>query len=373
MTRKLRGAVGSSGEVEASAEEVLRKGNAVDAVVAGAFAACAVSPGVLLGPVQILVGGGGSGLRAVDGRVRQPGIGAPRPRGFRDEEEVPDASRVGVPWLPAALAVAVATAGTSTLAQVLAPALALAKGSARFDLLARLASRGPRMLEERPLATELLHAAGRPSGGLLTPEDLSSPRPVILAASRSPIVHGSRGRARHAPGSSGRATREGVRARAARDPGDAAEESRFAIELPWSNQRDGVPSPPASPVAVAGARACLAVDRNGGFAVACWDEGFDGIMLPDLEIRAPFFAEPVRRGQTRVKPGDPRAAAAPLAMVGTTAGPEVAFAACGAGDAYDVLAEAIHAYTESGMLEAQGDARLVAIARAGDGAVSALR
>ena len=61
MTRRLqRAAVASSGEVEAAAEELLRKGNALDAVVAGVFAACALSPGVLLGPVQILIGGGGS-------------------------------------------------------------------------------------------------------------------------------------------------------------------------------------------------------------------------------------------------------------------------------------------------------------------------
>src|SRR5689334_4758300 len=110
MTRRLsRAAVASSPEVEAAAEELLRKGNAVDAVIAAVYAACASSPSVLLGPVQILVGGGGAGLRAMDGRVRQPGIGAPRPRGFREDEELPDAARVGVPWLPATLSVALAT------------------------------------------------------------------------------------------------------------------------------------------------------------------------------------------------------------------------------------------------------------------------
>ena len=42
--RKARAAVGSAPEIEAAADELLGKGNAVDAVVAGVFAACAISP-----------------------------------------------------------------------------------------------------------------------------------------------------------------------------------------------------------------------------------------------------------------------------------------------------------------------------------------
>src|SRR5687768_11026845 len=180
--RKARAAVASGPEIEAAAEDLLGKGNAVDAVVAGVFAACAASPGVLLGPVQILVGGAGAGLLAIDGRVRQPGMGAPRPRGFVSDEEIPEAARVGAPWLPAALSVAIATAGSATFAQVLAPAIAAAKGSPRKDILSRIASRGPRAIEERPLGQELVALAGRPSGGLLTSDDLSSPRPTVQKA-----------------------------------------------------------------------------------------------------------------------------------------------------------------------------------------------
>ncbi|MBS2020535.1 MAG: hypothetical protein JST00_47205 [Deltaproteobacteria bacterium] len=323
--KKARAAVASSPEVESAAEEVLAKGNAVDAAVAGVFAACAATPGVLLGPVQILLGGGGSGLRAFDGRVRQPGIGAPRPRGFQKGEEVPDAARVGVPWLAATCSAALATAGTATFKQVIGPALALAKGSPRADVLAKIAARGPRAMEERPLSSELLAIAGRPSAGLLTSDDLASPRPDVVTATRT--KHGN----------------------------------RFVVELPWARLEDGIPSAPARAVSVGTTRAVIAVDRHGSFAVACWDEGIDGLPLDEVGLRVPLFAEPVLRGETRIRPGDARPAAAPIAFVANEAGPEVAFAAFGAGDAYDVLRGAITSLLDEERIEAHGEASLVAI------------
>jgi hypothetical protein len=360
MTRRLqRAAVASSPEVEAAAEELLRKGNAVDGVIAGVFAACAMSPGVLLGPVQILVGGGGSGLRAFDGRIRQPGIGAPRPRGFREDEEVPDAARVGVPWLPATLSVAVATAGTATFAQVMAPALALAKGSPRQEVLLKIAQRGPRAIEERPLSGELLALAGRTSGGLLTSDDLSSQRPEVHPASRHVLRALGDGPASRS-GSRGRSSKKGGPSSAEAVQGDVPL-ARFVIALPWANDDGGTPVPPAGKVEIATTRAVATVDRNGSFAIACWDEGVEGLAIGELGLRAPYFAEPVLRGETRVRPGDARAAAAPIGLVGTEAGPEFAFAAFGAFDAYDVLRGAIRSVIEHDRIEAHGDARLVAL------------
>ena len=350
--RKSRAAVASSPEVEVAAEELLRKGNAVDAVVAGVFAACALFPGVLLGPVQILLGGGGLGLRALDGRIRQPGIGAPRPRGFRDGEEVPEAARVGVPWLPATLSVAVATAGTATFAQVLAPALALAKGSPRHDVLSKIASRGPRAVEERPLGAELLVLAGRTSGGLLTSDDLSSQRPEVHPASRHVLGGASSAR--------GPRARDRNTKAASLEPESEAR-TRFVYELPWSNDEGGLPIAPAGLVEVATTRAVCAVDRFGAFAIACWDEGSSGLQIPELGLRAPFFATPVLRGETRVRPGDARPAAAPIALVGTDSGPEFAFAAFGASDAYEVLQGALRSVIVDDRIEAHGDSRLVAV------------
>ena len=368
--RKSRAAVASSPEVEVAAEELLRKGNAVDAVVAGVFAACALFPGVLLGPVQILIGGGGVGLRAFDGRVRQPGIGAPRPRGFREGEEVPDAARVGVPWLPATLSVAVATSGTATFAQVLAPALALAKGSPRHDVLTKIASRGPRAVEERPLGAELLVLAGRTSGGLLTSDDLSSQRPEVHPASRH--VLGAANAGRGSRGGSGRSGVSRERNVKASVEADSQARTRFVYELPWSNDEGGLPIAPAGLVEVATTRAVAAVDRFGAFAIACWDEGASGLSIPELGLRAPFFATPVLRGETRVRPGDARPAAAPIALVGTDSGPEFAFAAFGASDAYEVLQGALRSVIEDDRIEAHGGARLVAVSHLA-GVASVLR
>jgi gamma-glutamyltranspeptidase/glutathione hydrolase len=369
--RKSRAAVASSPEVEVAAEELLRKGNAVDAVVAGVFAACALFPGVLLGPVQILIGGGGVGLRAFDGRVRQPGIGAPRPRGFREGEEVPEAARVGVPWLPATLSVAVATAGTATFAQVLAPALALAKGSPRHDVLTKIAQRGPRAVEERPLGAELLVLAGRTSGGLLTSDDLSSQRPEVHPASRHVLGAASAGRGSRGPAQRPAPARERS-AKAGAAEASIEARTRFVYELPWSNDEGGLPIAPAGLVEVATTRAVAAVDRFGAFAIACWDEGASGLQIPELGLRAPFFATPVLRGETRVRPGDARPAAAPIAIVGTDSGPEFGFAAFGASDAYEVLQGALRSVIEDDRIEAHGEARLVAVSHL-SGIASVLR
>jgi hypothetical protein len=327
--RKTRASIGPTPEAEAAAEELLGKGNAVDAVVAAAFAAAAASPGILLGPVQILAGGAGAGLLAVDGRVRQPGIGAPRPRGFVSSEEIPDAAWVGVPWMPAALSVANATMGSATLHQVMGPAIAIAKGTPRHAVLKQIAARGPRALEEGALSTELLAAAGRPSGGLLTIDDLASPHPEPLKGAVYPIAQDS--------------------------------ERNFAT-FPWVHVDEERPAPPAGSVDIARTRAICAVDWNGTFAVACWDDATDGLFIEELGLRAPFLAEPVRRGHERTRPGTTRPASGPAALVGRGTGIDLALAAFGAPDAYDVLAQALDSLSSDERIEAHGEARLVAVA-----------
>lgn len=325
--KKARAAVGPTPEIENAAADVLGKGNAVDAVVAGVFAAAALSPPVLLGPVQLLVGGAGAGFLAVDGRVRQPGIGAPRPRGFVTADEIPDAARVGVPWLTTAMSVAMATMGSQTWHAVVAPAVALAKGSERQKVLARIQQKGPRAFEDNALGGELVAQFGRPNGGLLTHDDLTTPQPEVQKATR------------------------------------LARGDLHLFTLPWAHLDDGRPAAPAHAVEIGRARVVAAVDRNATFALAVWDDAADGTYVEELGLRAPFLAEPVRRGETRVKPGDVRAAAAPIAMVGSAA-PEIAFAAYGASDAFDMLGQAIESFLVDRTIEAHGEARLIAVAHA---------
>ncbi len=363
--KKARGVVASVVEVETAADELLGKGNAIDAVVAGVFAACALSPGVLFGPVQILVGGAGAGFLAVDGRVRQPGIAAPRPRGFLKVEDIPDAARVGVPWLLASLSVALATMGSATFSAVLGPAIALAKDTPRHAILKRIQSRGARAFEDDALGGELLAHAGRTAGGLLTAEDLRSPQPDVQKATRLALVSGpaaSRGPR------SGRAMSLGAELKR----GEGTREPRVLVTFPWTRIEADLPAAPAREVEISRARTVIAVDRNGTFAAATWEEAASGMMIADLGLRAPFHAEPVRRGQTRVKPGDVRPAPGPVAFVGTAATPDLAFAAFGASDAYDVLAQAIESYATEDRIEAHGESRLVALAHA-SGTATVLR
>jgi gamma-glutamyltranspeptidase/glutathione hydrolase len=268
MARSKSAVSASEGHVAEAAAALLAKGNAVDAVVAGVFAAAAGAPGVLLGHVQLLLGGAGLGLRAVDGRVRQPGKGAPRPRGFTADQTVPLSARVGVPLLPAALAATHASAGAATLAQVLAPAIAHAEGQRR-EVLRRIARRGAGAMAEEAIASELVAAAGRVAGGMLSRDDLHGALPAIVAAVEQTSPVGA----------------------------------RRVVRVPWEG-------------GAASARVHLvtACDHRGLLAIACYERHEDGLPIEALSLVAPLLASPVLRGETRVRPGSPIQALTPMAM-----------------------------------------------------------
>jgi gamma-glutamyltranspeptidase/glutathione hydrolase len=265
-----RAAGASDAHIATVVREALASGNAVDAVVAGVLAAAAESPSVLLGPVQLLVGGAGAGLLAFDGRVRQPGVGAPRPRGVRAGEPVPLEARIGVPALPAALATALASAGSLSLLRAAGPALQAARAVSpeRARVLEMVARRGAAALADDALVVELLARAGRAAGGVLTRDDLAAVRPAIVS-----------GDERSLPG--------GV------------------FVVPWR----AAPSPDGSTTHVV-----AATDARGLAAVACYDAPLEGLPVPPLGLVAPLHAAPVMRGQARVRPGESRPAAAPIAL-----------------------------------------------------------
>lgn len=259
MTRQ---ALASDGRLAEPMLEALKKGSAADAIVAGLFAAAALDASVLLGPAQILLGGLGTGNRAIDGRSRQPGLGTKRPRGFLAEDRIPLAARVAVPGLPAAALYLHANHGRAPIATIvsLVKPIARAASKPRAMVIERVLGFGAGALgKEKPL----LDACGPIEGGLLTAKDLESVRPDSK------------------PTQGGRA--------------------------PWDRGSE-------RPVHL-----LAASDKRGMIAVACYEAPLDGLKVEHLDLVAPLVAEPVRRGVTRKSPGEPLPAPCPLAIRENTA------------------------------------------------------
>jgi hypothetical protein len=322
----------SDPKVLGAAREMLKgRGHAIDAVAAGVLAACALGPSVLLGPVQLLLGGAGTGLHAIDGRVQQPGKGLGRPRGFQEGEAIPEAARVGAPVLPAALSTALASFGSVTLARALGPAIEMARRTSkpRLELLRRMAERGPLALTQTRVSQELVLAAGRGQGGLLSARDLEELRPAV------------------------------VRAESTRSEG-----GRLAT-VPWGGEAvRGASHAEAPPSRVT--RIVAAVDARGQFAVACYEVASAGLAIEALDLVAPLVAFPVLRGRTRVPPGFACAAAAPIALREDD-GALVLAAGVGEVDDAEATLGGWLAGTDGKTVDREPPSGLVAIARIGAG------
>jgi hypothetical protein len=323
-------AAASEGHVAQAARAALARGNAVDAVVAGVLAAAAAAPGVLLGPVQILVGGAGAGLLAVDGRVRQPGVGAPRPRGTVEGEAIPGAARVGVPALPASLAAVLAAAGSVTMRRACLEAVEAARAASgeRASVLAGLARRGAPAMADESIAGELVAVAGRTAGGVLTTRDLSSVRPTL--------VH----------------------------PKEQSLDPEGWLRAPW---RESAADATRTHVVVA-------ADRRGLLCAACYELTEEGVAVPALGLVAPALAAPVMRGRTRVPPGEPRPSAAPIAIRVRAGFADLAVGLGMAADADAALERLLPRLDESPLVAdavTSGAGRGVAVARTRESAVVA--
>jgi gamma-glutamyltranspeptidase/glutathione hydrolase len=263
---------------EAAEDVLLSGGSALGAVVAGYFAAAGAHSGVLLSPLTLLAAGAGLGARAFDGRCRQPGLGTKRPRGFKEEEEIPEAARVAVPAALTAVIVALAYDEQAKVSRLVRSGIKRARDSgaeARADVLERVRAVGAGVVSESVFTRPLLHVAGESNGGVLTPTDLRSITGVDAAA----VTY------------------------------DAAE-SRWIV-APWALADD---APETVPEAYGIGQGICAIDVKGLFAVLSYRRVMSGIAVDELEAEAPPLAVPVLRGVTRVAPGSPLAAPAPIAI-----------------------------------------------------------
>lgn len=259
---------------EAAQDFLLSGGSAVGAVLCGFFAAAGAYAGVLLGPLSLLVAGAGAGGRAFDGRLRQPGLGTKRPRGFQAGEEIPDAARVAVPTAVAAALVAHAYEGSPKLAGIMKPGISRAERSGaegRANLLRRIRSVGAGALSEPGFVRAMLSSAGPSQGGLLTPTDFGAIPDLDQPAVEAEV--------------------EGAR----------------LIEPSWAREAQ-------DETALGSGAAVLAVDARGTFAALSYRRTVDGFPLEDLDLEAPLLAVPVMRGVTRVSPGARLPTAAPIAV-----------------------------------------------------------
>ena len=262
---------------EAAEDVLLSGGSALGAVAAGFFAAAGAHSGVLLSPVTVLAAGAGLGARAFDGRCRQPGLGTRRPRGFKENEEIPMAARVAVPASLTAVIVALAYDEQAKVSRLVRSAIRRARDSgadARAQLMERVRAVGAGAITEASFMRPLLHVAGESAGGVLTPTDFRSITDIDVAAETVTV-----------------------------------DKQRWVM-APWARSE----APEAVTEDFGTGHAVCAVDVRGLLAVLCYRRVMNGILVDDLELEAPPIAIPVLRGVSRGAPGKSIPAPAPIAI-----------------------------------------------------------
>jgi gamma-glutamyltranspeptidase/glutathione hydrolase len=266
---------------EAAQEYLLSGGSAVGAVLSGFFAAAGAHSGVLLAPVSMLIAGVGAGARAFDGRLRQPGRGTKRPRGFKSGEEIPNAARVAVPAGVGALLVAHAYDASQRLSSIMKAGISRAErtgAEGRGDLLRRVRAVGAGAMAEAAFVRPMLRVAGPSQGGLVTPSDFGAVNDIDQPAGERKVG------------------------------GLTLSEPPWALEWEGDAQELGI-----------GCAVC-AVDVRGVFAALSYRRVVDGLVIDELDLEAPLIAVPVRRGVKRVAPAAPLPAPAPIAIVRDASG-----------------------------------------------------
>jgi hypothetical protein len=269
------GVVSSDATAAEAADALLLAGaSAIAAAAGGFFAAAGQRPGVLFGSLTLLLAALGTGSRAFDGRLRQPGRGTKRPRGYRGGDEIPPAAYVAAPAGVAALVVAMAYDEGHRLSPVLAPALKNAQragSEARAEVLRRIESMGARFLLDGAIARPLVAAGGPAEGGLLTTEDLEAPDGIDRDALTSRL-------------------------------GTTA-----LVTAPWANDS----SVPNADVRL---HTLVTMDARDRAVVLSYEETLRGVDVPELDVVLSRAAVPVLRGVSRQAPGSSLPLGVPAAM-----------------------------------------------------------
>ena len=282
------GATGSQPTaVQAAHEFLLDEGSAVGAVLAGFFADAGMRAGVLLGPLIVIIAGVGTGVRVFDGRLRQPGLGTKRTRGFTDRAAIPLAARVAAPHAIAAAVVAHAYDRSGSFAEVVKRGVRVARDTgaeARAQVLLGVQSQGARFLSSPQASRSLMHVAGVSEEGLLTQADLTAVADLDTMARPHPALPGWS----EVPW-------------AVADERSLNTESSAASGSLGSNEAVLLRQ---NAYDAAGATMILcAVDARGVFAGAVYQCAQDGVVFEELGLVAPMSAVPVLRGVPRLAPG----------------------------------------------------------------------
>jgi gamma-glutamyltranspeptidase/glutathione hydrolase len=277
MARGPREAISNHPIAQDAADEcLLAGGTAVDAVLAAYFALAGATPWGLLAPLTILVAGSGHGIRAVDGRARQPGLGIERPVRYDDDAAAPLLARASAPATAAAVSVASSMFGSESLPRLatLGARIARKQGAReRAALITRFGSARAWVLQDRAFLAEVAERVPRFEGALLQPADLTIEGADVLPCQPSLTLAGVQ-----------------------------------AAFPPWYAPASSPISPGSSPLLV------LASERGNLAALFLHHPGRI-IPLFEGEIELPALGQPVLRGVPRLKPGSPLPLAVPLAVL----------------------------------------------------------
>ncbi len=176
MLRTSVGAAASDPRLADAALAILeRGGTAVDGCVAAFLDAAVAKPGVVLGAASLVTSGPGIGARFFAGAFLQPGRGAPRPRGLRPEDAIPDACRAGVSSAISALYAAHAHDSVLSFSELASSSVRAATAAGlqgRAALLRSIGASGPLATREIGFVRDVLEVAGRAAGGYITETDL---------------------------------------------------------------------------------------------------------------------------------------------------------------------------------------------------------